>query len=565
MSLAGLVIRLVSRQSAARFEAATRDPVRVQHEKMLALVRKNARTEYGERHGFGAIARYEDYRERVPVVGYEDIKADMERVTRGAKNVFTAEDPLLFAQTSGTTGDPKYVPVTPTCRGREHGDQMRAWMYHARRSHPGIFAGKVMSMVSPAVEGYTESGIPFGSTSGMIYRDMPGIVKGLYSIPYEVFEIEDYEAKYYVMMRIGLEQDVTLIATANPSSVLKLVEKAHQHGEDLIRDVRDGTLRQDLALAPATRALVERMLKPAPARARELEAARERRGGVLKPGDYWPRLAMIGCWKGGTVGHYLDKFPDWFDPDRRRPVPTRDMGYLSSEFRGSIPLSDEGGKGVLTVATNFYEFVAAEELESKRDDPSSWDFVTVGDLERDKDYYIFVSTSGGLYRYDINDVVRVVGRYSQTPEIVFVRKGRGMTNLTGEKVSVNQIISVFQSASKSTGALPAHFKAEADVEKTRYVFRVEFANQVDETASRAFLEALDADLKALNIEYKAKRDSTRLGDPVLHVMRDGWYERQRRDQVASGKRAFQAKTELLSGITADTDLIRPEVERIVEL
>jgi hypothetical protein len=399
----------------------------------------------------------------------------------------------------------------------------------------------------------------------MIYRDMPGIVKKLYSIPYGVFEIEDYQAKYYVIMRIGIEQDVTLLSTANPSSVISLLEKANEFSEDLIRDIRDGTLKQDLEVDAKTRALLERGMRANPSRAKALEQAHGRRQGVLKPGDYWPQLAMIGCWKGGTVGHYLDKFPSWFDPDGRRPIPVRDMGYLSSEARGSIPLSDEDSRGVLTVATNFYEFVEADELESKRDDPQSWRVLAVGDLQQGKDYYIFVSTTGGLYRYDINDVIRPVGRYNETPEIVFVRKGRGMTNLTGEKVSVNQIISAFQSASKETGAVPAHFKAEADVEDMRYIFRVEFANSVDEAQSRAFLAALDADLKGLNIEYKAKRDSSRLGEPILHVMRDGWYERHWREQVASGKRAFQAKTEVLSGVKTDTRFIQPEVERIVEM
>jgi hypothetical protein len=530
MSLAGSIISFVSRQSASRFEKATQDPVNVQRSKMLSLVSRNAGTEYGKRYGFASIKTFEDYQRQVPLVGYEDIKADMERVTRGAKNVFTAEDPLLFAQTSGTTGDPKYIPVTPTCRGRDHSDQMRTWLYHARRSHPDIFRGKVMSMVSPAVEGHTEAGIPFGSTSGMIYRDMPGIVKSLYSIPYEVFEIEDYQAKYYVMMRIGLEQDVTLVTTANPSSVIKLLEKANEFSEDLIRDIRDGTLKQDLQIEGGIRASLERSMRANPSRAQALEQARSRRDGVLKPGDYWPRMAMIGCWKGGTVGHYLDRFPSWFDPDGRRPIPVRDMGYLSSEARGSIPLSDADSRGVLTIATNFYEFVEADELESKRDDPQSWRFLTVGDLQQGKDYYIFVSTTGGLYRYDINDVIQPVGRYNETPEIVFLRKG-----------------------------------AEADVEGMCYIFRVEFANSVDEGQSRAFLAALDADLKGLNIEYKAKRDSSRLGEPVLHVMRDGWYDRHRRDQVASGKRAFQAKTEVLSGVKTDTQFIQPEVERIVKM
>ena len=96
------------------------------------------------------------------------------------------------------------VPITPTCKGRDHSDVMRTWFWHARRAHPGIFRGKTISMVSPAVEGYAPCGIPFGSTSGQMYKTAPGILRRMYSIPYEVFEIEDYAAKYYAIMRTGL-------------------------------------------------------------------------------------------------------------------------------------------------------------------------------------------------------------------------------------------------------------------------------------------------------------------------------------------------------------------------
>jgi acyl-coenzyme A synthetase/AMP-(fatty) acid ligase len=60
----------------------------------------------------------------------------MEKLVAGENKIFTAEDPVMFAQTSGTTGDPKYVPVTPTCQGREHSAQMRTWAYHAQKTHP---------------------------------------------------------------------------------------------------------------------------------------------------------------------------------------------------------------------------------------------------------------------------------------------------------------------------------------------------------------------------------------------------------------------------------------------
>ena len=565
MSLAGVVINFITRKSAERYEQATKDPVRAQTQKLLSMIQKNADTEYGQRFGFSSIKNIKDYQRQVPIITYEDIKEDMKRVVYGEKKIFTAEDPVMFAQTSGTTGDPKYIPVTPTCQGREHSDVMRTWTYHAQKAHPDIFARKVVSLVSPAVEGHTPVGISFGSTSGHMYKNMPGIIRRAYSIPYDAFEIEDYGAKYYVIMRISLEHDVRFLATANPSSILKMCEKADEFGEEIIKDIWDGTLSRSFEIEPRIRSILEKKLRPNSNRARELEDARTRCSGSLIPAEYWPNLSLIGCWKGGTVGHYLEKFHDWFNPEGRRDIPVRDWGYLSSEARGSIPLSDVGSKGILTIASNFFEFVEVEDLESKRDNPSSWSFLTVGDIEDGKEYYIFITTTAGLYRYDINDVIQVAGRYNKTPEIVFLRKGRGMTNITGEKVSVNQIITAFQNVAHDTGATPDHFKAEADIDNSRYVFRIEFTKRVGAEIEKAFLKGLDDQLKRINIEYKAKRDSQRLKPPVLHVMKEGWYERGRKKQVEEGMRAFQAKTQLLSKKELLTQEIRPDIEKIVEL
>jgi len=565
MSLASMTIRMMSSQSAKRFEAATRDPVAAQTEKLRHLMQKNANTEYGKRYGFADIKTFADYRRQVPVISYESIKDDMLRVISGEKNIFTAENPVMFAQTSGTTGDPKYIPVTPTCQGREHKDVMRTWMSHALKAHPDMFGGQVVTLVSPAVEGHTPCGLPFGSTSGHMYKNQPGLVRRIYAIPYEVYEIEDYAAKYFAIMRTALEMDVRFLATANPSSILKLCEKADEYAEQIIRDIHDGSLSSDFNIDSAIRSSLSSKYRPNPSAAKALEDARNKRGGKLLPVDYWPKLSLIGCWKGGTVGHNLSKFPFWFDPEERRAIPVRDWGYLSSEARGSIPLTDRGSTGVLTVASNLIEFVPVTELEAKPDSPEQWPFLHIGELEEGEEYYIFFTTTGGLYRYDINDVIKVVGFYNQTPEIIFLRKGRGMTNLTGEKVSVNQVIVVMQKASQITGAVVDHFRAEADLNASRYIFRVEFATHTDDATRQAFLNNIDGEMKELNIEYKAKRASMRLGPPVLHVMKEGWYERGRQKQVEAGMRAFQAKTMLLSPVKEETTMVMPELEAIIEM
>ena len=564
MSLIGHIIKWTTGRAAGRFGSATKRTAAVQRELLLSMMAKNADTEYGRKHGFGSIRTIEDFQKNVPIITYDDISDDMKRVADGAQNVFTAEAPVMFAQTSGTTGDPKFIPVTPSSRGGAHADQMRTWVSHAVRAHPRLFDGKILSLVSPAIEGHTSSGVPFGSTSGHIYKNMSALVRRVYAIPYDAFEIADYEAKYFALMRISLEQDISMIATANPSSIIKMCEKADQYSERIIRDIRDGTLSTDFDIEDEIRSVLARRIRPNPARARALDAMRSRRDGHLLPGDYWPKIALIGCWKGGTVTHNLTKFGAWFDPDGGE-TPVRDWGYLASEARMSIPLSDSGSAGVLTVPANLFEFVPTDIVAAHPDDPAAWTCLTADQVEVGKEYYILVTTVDGLYRYDINDVIKVEGRYNDAPEIIFLRKGRGMTNLTGEKISVNQIIEAFHRASAATGALADHFKVEADTDESRYVFRVEFANQVDQPERKQMLAELDRALKDINIEYKAKRDSQRLRDPVLHVMREGWYERRRREQVAGGKRAFQAKTELLSADKLQTRFVRPELEAVVEL
>ena len=80
MSLAGKLIAFVGKRAARRFETACRDPGRVQTELLLDIVRRNAGTEYGQRYGFDRISSITDYQRNVPVITYEDIKEDMNRV-----------------------------------------------------------------------------------------------------------------------------------------------------------------------------------------------------------------------------------------------------------------------------------------------------------------------------------------------------------------------------------------------------------------------------------------------------------------------------------------------------
>ena len=343
-------------------------------------------------------------------------------------------------------------------------------------------------------------------------------------------------------MRVAIEQDVTFLGTPNPSTILRLVETADHFRAEIIKDIHDGSLSNRIELAGDVRLALAKYLSPNRQRAQQLEQSLAGTGR-LRPIDYWPHLRLIGCWKGGSVGVRLKELVAWFG----NQVPARDLGYMASEAQMSLPVSDSGSAGILAVDGNFYEFIPESEIASAHAIALGCD-----ELESGGVYYPILTTAAGLYRYDINDVIRVTGFHGKTPLVEFLRKGRDVTNITGEKLHVNHVIQAMEQAQRATGAVVRHFRAFADMENSRYAFMVECdgAKANDATLSHLLAE-LDACLFEINVEYADKRKSARLQAPVLCVMKHGWYERKAAVALHAGARDVQFKAQLLSVIPED--------------
>jgi GH3 auxin-responsive promoter len=550
-----LVLWVKAPRSLRHFNALCRTPVRAQDRLLRQILETNADTEFGRRHGFGGITSFQQFQERVPIASYEDLEPYINEEMHGRPNQLTKDPPVLFTTTSGTTGNRKYIPMTREGkRAKSHLTWL--WFCGLYRDHPGIVGGRILSVVSPEVESHAPSGVPIGAESGHGYRTMPGPVKSMYTAPYPVFAVEDYEAKYYTLLRLAAGQNISCIATVNPSTVLLLGDRLAQHTEAIIRDVRDGSLSADVAVPAELRASLH--LKPDPERARRLEQAASNGGGVLRPGLAWPKLAAVGCWKGGTVGAYLAKFDTLFP---QRP-PVRDFGYYATELRGSVPLSDQGDAGVVAVGTNVLEFHPADDDRA----PEGRQLLTVDQLQVGQRYFVYVTNASGLYRYDMNDIVEVAGHYGQTPLIRFIQKGKGVVSFTGEKLYEVQVIAAVEEALAALRARYHFITAVAElVEGTtpRLVFLIEFDDPVADQDGAALVDRIDAALGDQNEEYLTKRKSLRYGAPIIRVIRNGEYDRYRRHMVETGQRAdgqfkilrLTSDTSFAAEFAAEQDLV----------
>jgi hypothetical protein len=553
-----LLLWVKAPRSLRHFNALCRTPVQAQDRLLRQILETNADTELGRRHGFGAITSIRQFQEQVPISAYEDLEPYITAEMNGRPNQLTKEPPVLFTTTSGTTGNRKYIPMTREGkRAKSHLTWL--WFCGLYRDHPGIVGGRILSVVSPEVESHAPSGVPCGAESGHAYRTMPGPVKSMYTAPYGVFAIEDYEAKYYTLLRLAAGQNISCIATVNPSTILLLGDRLAQHTESIIRDVRDGSLSSDLPVPQDLRASLH--LRPDPERAKHLERAAAAGGGPLRPGLAWPELAAIGCWKGGTVGAYLAKFDTYFP----QGLPVRDFGYYATELRGSVPLSDQGDAGTIAIGTNVLEFHPADDDRA----PEGRQLLTVDQLEPGQRYFVYVTNASGLYRYDMNDIVEVAGHYGQTPLIRFIQKGKGVVSFTGEKLYETQVIAAVDQALASLRGRYHFIAAVAElVEGTtpRLVFLTEFDDPVADQDGSALVDRLDAALGDQNDEYRTKRKSLRYGAPIIRVVRSGEFDRYRRHMVETGQRAdgqfkilrLTSDTSFATEFAAERDLVGSE-------
>src|SRR5215218_10963504 len=516
-------------RSLRHFNALCRTPGQAQQRLLRQILGRNAGTEFGRRHGFGSITTLPEFQARVPIAAYEDLEPYITAEMSGQPNQLTRHPPVLFTTTSGTTGARKYIPMTREGK-RAKSRLMWLWLCGLYRDHPGIVGGRILSVVSPEIEARAPSGVPCGAESGHAYRTLPGPVRSMYTAPYPVFAIEGYEAKYYTLLRLAAGQDISCIATVNPSTIVLLADRLAHHTEAIIRDVRDGSLSADVAVPAELRASLR--LRPDPERARHLERATAAGGGVLRPGLAWPKLAAVGCWKGGTVGAYLAKFDTLFP----QGVPIRDMGYYATELRGSVPLSDQGDAGVIAVGTNVLEFHPAGEDRA----PEGRELLRLEQLQVGRRYFVYVTNASGLYRYDMNDIVEVTGHDRQTPLIRFIQKGKGVVSFTGEKLYETQVIAAVDQALAALGGRYHFIAAVAElVDGTvpRLVFLAEFDDEITDPDGSALVDRLDAALGDQNEEYQTKRKSLRYGPPVIRVVRPGEFDRYRRRMVETGQRA----------------------------
>lgn len=512
------------RQSAARARQQ-------QREQLLNILRQNAGTAYGERFGFSATRTLADFQSRVPLSRYQDYEPYIEAVLSGEKRQLTAEEPVYFAITSGSTSTPKYVPVTETDMA-VHYNCIHWGIYGMVREHfpqvaPEALFGKIFQ-VGEFARTQLPSGQLCGVRSASLYQWLDrdgGFDASDYCVPKEVLFPERVEDLTYIKVRFALaERRLTAIHSVFLHRVVSVLDYIGEHWELLLRDMAEGAVDGSVPLSDAWRRKLQLWLPPNPRRAAELRALHVDQRPEDMVRSIWPDIRYI-------LGIGGRNFPAYTRAMERyaKSVPIHHFIYGASEGFLSIA----AGVGVpdayiLLPEAGFFEFLPVPEEAGPP--------MTIEQVEIGRRYELVFTNHSGLYRYRMQDVLEVVGFFGEAPVVRFCYRLNQALNVADEKLNTEQLRSAMERFQRQSGASIA-FCAQEDysVRPGRYLFYIEGPKQPG--AERL----LDDCLQAVSLGYQSCRSMGDIAPPRVRPLPPGSFQRYEEALSRSGRTMAQYK------------------------
>ncbi len=435
-----------------RFQFTLRHPQRAQEKVLRRLLRQNRGTAFGLRHGFADIRTPEDFAARVPLAEYDDFAADIAAARLNAPFPLAAEMPVLLEPTSGSSGAPKLIPLTPSLQ-REFSAAIQPWIAWLYLAHPRLFLGRQYWAVSPNTppprrNDASPDSIPIGFSDDADYLGAVGcfVSRVLLAIPPELRLVADRETFLLLTMFFLLrDANLRLISVWHPSFLTLLLDAIPPQWPALLRMLRTGDLPAS-GLEPELHLRLASRVSPDPRRADELESL-DLPARPEHISRAWPRLEVISCWTGERSEPWLARLRALF------PRATlQGKGLLATEGVVSLPTGC-GRLHPCAIRSHFFEFI----------DPETGMALPAWKLQSGREYSVVLSTGGGLWRYRLHDRVRVAGFCRATPCLEFLGKDNLVSDLVGEKLDERHVAEALSVAQSATRIRPAFAMLVPDV------------------------------------------------------------------------------------------------------
>jgi hypothetical protein len=436
-------------------------PIEVQQEVLRKLVVYSIDTEIGKKFEFKTIRHYNDFKERVPIVAYEDIYKDIERNRKGEQNIFWRTSIKWFAKSSGTTNaKSKFIPISfeslDDCHYKAGKDMLS--LYFNNNINSELLVGKCLRL-GGSKDIYENNNSYYGDLSAIMIDNLPFWAELSSTPSSKVSLISEWEKKVQAIINESIDQNVTSFAGV-PSWMLSLLQQViQQTGKDNILEI-------------------------------------------------WKNAEVY--FHGGVS----------FDPYRnlyKNLFPSKDFKYFEifNASEGFFAIQDQNNSSELLLMLDygiFYEFIPTSQ--------SDQDIISLADVKLNVNYAMVITTNSGLWRYKIGDTIKFT---CLNPfRIKVTGRTKHFINVFGEELVVENAEKALSMTCELTKCEISNYTVGpifmGSKTKGSHEWLIEFEKKPDDI--NKFMEILDLNLQRLNSDYEAKRyKSSTLEIPKIKVAR----------------------------------------------
>jgi len=462
MALLNSLFTWIMKKRIHQIELFMKYPHDVQEEWFQSLISTAEATEWGKKYDYTSILTPEEYKNRVPIQDYDDVKVYVDRMIKGEQNLIWPSDIKWFAKSSGTTSDrSKFIPVSLEALEDCHyqgGKDMLSIFCHNKPENK-VFTGKsVVIGGSSQINNFSPDSY-YGDLSSILIRNLPFWAEFKRTPNLEVTLNPNFEEKIEQIAQITIKENVTSLAGVPTWNIVMAKRVLEITGKDNLLEV-------------------------------------------------WPNLEFYGH-GGVSFKPYREQF--------KQLIPSDEMYYLENynASEGYFGLQDQSDSEDLLLMLDYgiyYEFLPMENIDDEH--PHT---LALHEVELGKNYALIISTNAGLWRYKIGDTIR----FTSLSPYRFQISGRTKQyiNTFGEEVIVDNAEQALHEACKRTEAIikdytagPSYFK---DGKAGAHEWIIEFEKQP--TDFNIFCTTLDSTLREINSDYDAKRyKDMALTAPIIH-------------------------------------------------
>lgn len=449
MSITSLV-RPIFENRYRKLERCEKEADEVQRQLLNKLLQRAQQTEWGHKYHYESIRNYEQYAREVPINTYDNLKGFIDRMRHGEANVLWPGHVKWYAKSSGTTNDKsKFIPISSDGLQDIHyagGKDVVAYYLH-NNPHSKLFDGRALILGGSHTPNYDVPQSLVGDLSAILIENINPLAN-LVRVPKKsIALLSDFETKRDLIAHYAMDKNVTNLSGV-PSWMLSMLT----HMLDIT--------------------------------------------GKKFINELWPNLEVF--FHGGVA----------FTPYRstyEKMIPSEKMHYMETynASEGFFGLQNDPSDHAMQLMVDygiFYEFIPLEEVG--KENPQ---VLPLWGVETQKNYAIVISSTCGLWRYQIGDTIE----FTSVHPYKFNISGRtkSFINAFGEELIVDNAEKGLAQACAETGAEISEYTAAPifmDVHaKCRHQWVIEFRKKPDSIDS--FAQKLDEALQKINSDYEAKR------------------------------------------------------------